>query len=161
MLVWLLTTFVWSEGLVYERQCFVAQGSFRLDVEEGSFTDSEILVMLGENGTGKTTFIRMLAGMLPPDDEERTEVPEFNVSYKPQKISPKFTSTVRRNSSVCRQAHCDHDLHLRVLQQSQIEISFVGGGYNGGHRSWVLDPSGFGFECQLLTLYFRLQQCIS
>ena len=70
------------------------QGSFRLDVEEGSFTDSEILVMLGENGTGKTTFIRMLAGMLPPDDEERTEVPEFNVSYKPQKISPKFTSTV-------------------------------------------------------------------
>jgi len=63
-------------------------------VEEGSFTDSEILVMLGENGTGKTTFIRMLAGMLPPDDEERTEVPEFNVSYKPQKISPKFTSTV-------------------------------------------------------------------
>jgi len=50
--------------------------------------------MLGENGTGKTTFIRMLAGMLPPDDEERTEVPEFNVSYKPQKISPKFTSTV-------------------------------------------------------------------
>ena len=70
------------------------QGSFRLDVEEGSFTDSEIMVMLGENGTGKTTFIRMLAGMLPPDDEERTEVPEFNVSYKPQKISPKFTSTV-------------------------------------------------------------------
>ena len=70
------------------------QGSFRLDVEEGSFTDSEILVMLGENGTGKTTFIRMLAGMLAPDDEERTEVPEFNVSYKPQKISPKFTSTV-------------------------------------------------------------------
>ena len=66
-------------------------------MEEGSFTDSEILVMLGENGTGKTTFIRMLAGMLPPDDEERTEVPEFNVSYKPQKISPKFTSTVSRD----------------------------------------------------------------
>ncbi len=66
-------------------------------MEEGSFTDSEILVMLGENGTGKTTFIRMLAGMLPPDDEERTEVPEFNVSYKPQKISPKFTSTVSQN----------------------------------------------------------------
>lgn len=77
--------------------------------------------MLGENGTGKTTFIRMLAGMLPPDDEERTEVPEFNVSYKPQKISPKFTSTVCRNSSFCRQAHCDLDFDLRALQQSQID----------------------------------------
>lgn len=37
------------------------QGGFTLHVEPGSFTDSEILVMLGENGTGKTTFIRMLA----------------------------------------------------------------------------------------------------
>ncbi|KAK9806748.1 hypothetical protein WJX72_001148 [[Myrmecia] bisecta] len=70
-------------------------GSFKLDVEEGEFTDSEIIVMLGENGTGKTTFIRMLAGMLAPDDEERTEIPEFRVSYKPQKISPKFPGTVR------------------------------------------------------------------
>ena len=33
-----------------------------MNVEAGSFTDSEIIVMLGENGTGKTTFIRMLAG---------------------------------------------------------------------------------------------------
>ena len=69
------------------------QGNFKRHVEEGNFTDSEIIVMLGENGTGKTTFIRMLAGMLKPDDET-LETPEFRVSYKPQKISPKFTSTV-------------------------------------------------------------------
>eukprot|EP00887_Chlorella_sp_A99_P003911 scaffold11.g3911.t1 len=71
------------------------QGSFKLHVEAGSFTDSEIIVMLGENGTGKTTFIRMLAGMLKPDDELEVELDEFAVSYKPQKISPKFPGTVR------------------------------------------------------------------
>ena len=38
--------------------------SFKLAVDSGNFSDSEIIVMLGQNGTGKTTFIRMLAGLL-------------------------------------------------------------------------------------------------
>ncbi|KAJ3263660.1 ATP-binding cassette sub- E member 1 [Chytriomyces hyalinus] len=69
-------------------------GQFHLTVREGGFTDSEIIVMLGENGTGKTTFIKMLAGILPPDDSSE-HVPELNVSYKPQTIAPKFPGTVR------------------------------------------------------------------
>ena len=71
------------------------QGSFRLDVDAGEFTDSEIIVMLGENGTGKTTLVRMLHGSLKPDEEGEVEIPEFRVSYKPQKISPKFPGSVR------------------------------------------------------------------
>lgn len=71
------------------------QGNFKLHVEAGEFTDSEIIVMLGENGTGKTTFIRMLAGMIKPDNELDVELDEFAVSYKPQKISPKFPGSVR------------------------------------------------------------------
>ncbi|KAG1077038.1 hypothetical protein G6F42_025114 [Rhizopus arrhizus] len=38
-------------------------GDFKLDVESGEFQDSEIIVMLGQNGTGKSTFIRLLAGL--------------------------------------------------------------------------------------------------
>jgi ATP-binding cassette subfamily E protein 1 len=68
-------------------------GSFTLAVRAGDFTDSEIIVLLGQNGTGKTTFIRMLAGLIKPDDPT-IEVPELNVSYKPQTISPKFEGTV-------------------------------------------------------------------
>lgn len=37
------------------------QGSFQLSVEAGEFTDSEILVMLGENGTGGLQRLRCLA----------------------------------------------------------------------------------------------------
>lgn len=69
-------------------------GDFELKVLGGEFTDSEIIVLLGENGTGKTTLIRMLAGNLEPDG--KADVPKLNISYKPQKISPKFTGTVRQ-----------------------------------------------------------------
>jgi ATP-binding cassette subfamily E protein 1 len=62
-------------------------GNFSLTCEAGSFSDSEIVVLLGENGTGKTTFVAMLAGFVTPDGE--TKVPELNISFKPQKISPK------------------------------------------------------------------------
>ena len=69
------------------------QGKFKLTIEPGQFTDSEIIVMLGENGTGKTTFIRMLAGVSAPDDGDA--LPKLNVSYKPQTINPKFEGSVR------------------------------------------------------------------
>merc|ERR1719282_1585392 len=67
---------------------------FQLTVDKGSFTDSEIIVMLGENGTGKTTFIKMMAGKLAPDDG--VQPPPLAISYKPQKIQPKSQGTVRQ-----------------------------------------------------------------
>jgi len=70
-------------------------GTFKINVTEGKFSDSEILVLLGENGTGKTTFIRMMAGKLEPDTGSG-EVPALNISFKPQKISPKHQGTTRQ-----------------------------------------------------------------
>ena len=67
-------------------------GGFKLTVESGTFTDSEIIVMLGENGTGKTTFVRLLAGDTPDIETDKITM---SVSLKPQAISPKFPGTVR------------------------------------------------------------------
>ncbi|KAH7102462.1 P-loop containing nucleoside triphosphate hydrolase protein [Auriculariales sp. MPI-PUGE-AT-0066] len=67
-------------------------GGFKLTVEAGEFTDSEIIVMLGENGTGKTTFVRLLAGDTPDAEVDKQS---WAVSLKPQTISPKFPGTVR------------------------------------------------------------------
>ncbi|CAZ80150.1 unnamed protein product [Tuber melanosporum] len=68
-------------------------GKFHLHVDKGEFTDSEIIVMMGENGTGKTTFCRMLAGVEAPDGSKK--IPKMSISMKPQKITPKFPGTVR------------------------------------------------------------------
>uniref|UniRef100_A0A8H7NA62 Translation initiation factor RLI1 n=1 Tax=Bionectria ochroleuca TaxID=29856 RepID=A0A8H7NA62_BIOOC len=69
-------------------------GNFRLRIDSGDFTDSEIIVMMGENGTGKTTFCRLLAGALKPDS--KASVPDMRISMKPQTITPKFEGTVRQ-----------------------------------------------------------------
>ena len=69
-------------------------GPFSLTVEGGAFNASEIIVMLGQNGTGKTTLIKMLAGAIKPDDQE-LEMPKLNISVKPQTIAPKFEGSVQ------------------------------------------------------------------
>lgn len=69
-------------------------GGFNLRIDAGDFTDSEIIVMMGENGTGKTTFCKLLAGALKPDGNQ--SLSGMKVSMKPQKITPKFEGTVRQ-----------------------------------------------------------------
>jgi ATP-binding cassette subfamily E protein 1 len=95
-------------------------GDFELNVQGGSFTDSEIIVLLGENGTGKTTLIRILAGNLAAEDG--VDVPQLNISYKPQKISPKFQGTVRQLlMSKIRDAVIHPQFNTDVLKPLHIE----------------------------------------
>ena len=67
--------------------------NFTLTILSGKISKSEIVVLLGENGTGKTTFIKILAGLIKPDEGELPNI-LVSVSYKPQKISPDFNGTV-------------------------------------------------------------------
>lgn len=96
-------------------------GDFELNVQKGNFTDSEIIVLLGENGTGKTTFIRMLAGSLKPE-ESSDEMPTLNISYKPQKISPKSKGTVRMLFyDKIREMFCHPHFQAEVVRPLDIE----------------------------------------
>ena len=69
--------------------------SFRLTVEEGYISKSEIIVLLGENGSGKTSFVKIIANILKPD-ENCVKLKKIAISYKPQKISPIFEGTVKK-----------------------------------------------------------------
>jgi len=107
---------------------------FELEVEAGDFSDSEIIVMLGENGTGKTTFIKMLAGISKPTDST-DELPRLNVSYKPQEISPKFQGTVRqmlhekiRNTYVYPQFISDVIKPLEIEKLYDQQVQHLSGG---------------------------------
>ena len=109
------------------------QGDFKLNVEAGSFNDSEIIVMMGENGTGKTTLCKLLAGAIAPD--EGSKAPELNVSMKPQKIAPKFTGTVRqlflkkiRSSFLHPQFNTDVVKPLKIEDIIDQEVQHLSGG---------------------------------
>jgi len=67
---------------------------FRLEVEAGEIREGEVIGILGPNGIGKTTFVRMLAGIEKPDSAESPVQGKLSVSYKPQYISSDYQGTV-------------------------------------------------------------------
>jgi ATP-binding cassette subfamily E protein 1 len=67
-------------------------GTFRLKTSAGVIHEGESVGVVGPNATGKTTFVRMLAGETKPD--RGAVEATADVSYKPQYISPDFGGTV-------------------------------------------------------------------
>jgi ATP-binding cassette subfamily E protein 1 len=69
-------------------------GDFTLSIEAGDARRGEVVGILGPNGIGKTTFMRLLAGIESPDGGASKLGHGFTLSYKPQYISAEYEGTV-------------------------------------------------------------------
>lgn len=119
-------------------------GDFKMEIQAGSFNNNEITVLLGENGTGKTTFIKLLAGKINPDND--VTVPELVVSYKPQIINPKFDGTVRDLLfSKVNDAMANSQFNLEIVRPLGIHNLF---------DKKVKELSGGELQCVAIVLCF-------
>jgi ATP-binding cassette subfamily E protein 1 len=66
---------------------------FRLVAAPGTIKRGEIIGILGANGIGKTTFVKILAGLEEPDCGEKFS--HLKIGYKPQYISAEYEGTVQ------------------------------------------------------------------
>jgi ATP-binding cassette subfamily E protein 1 len=78
--------------LVWEQLEKTYEG-FKLVAKPGEIKRGEIIGILGANGIGKTTFIKILAGIEKADDGN--EFGKLSVSYKPQYISADYEGSVQ------------------------------------------------------------------
>lgn len=128
-------------------------GDFSLEVHPGEIKIGEVIGVVGPNATGKTTFVKILAGVLKSDKGKVEE--EVKVSYKPQYIKPEFDGTVeellmltlkeRMNSGFFK-AEVMHPLNIRhILHKEVKELS-------GGEMQRLAIALCLGLEADLYLL---------
>jgi ATP-binding cassette subfamily E protein 1 len=82
-----------GETLLTWEQIEKTYEGFKLVANEGEIKRGEIIGILGPNGIGKTTFIKILAGIEKADGKQNFS--QLKVSYKPQYISAEYVGTVQ------------------------------------------------------------------
>ncbi|WP_456416380.1 ribosome biogenesis/translation initiation ATPase RLI [Methanocaldococcus sp.] len=95
-------------------------GSFKLEVSSGTIYKGEVIGILGPNGIGKTTFIKLLAGVIKPDEGDVIKESEIKVSYKPQYISPDYDGTVEDLLSSITNIHTSY-YKSEIINPLQLE----------------------------------------
>jgi len=101
--------------------------SFGFESSSGTVHKGEAVGIVGPNATGKTTFVKMLAGVIQPDEGKIKK--NIKVSYKPQYIKSESNSSVEmmlrmtlkgRFDSTFFQAEVAHPLQLKYLLNKQV-----------------------------------------
>jgi len=93
---------------------------FKLSAQPGEIRRGEIIGILGPNGIGKTTFIKILAGLEDVDDKKKLS--ELTVSYKPQYIAADYTGTVQELlMSVAKENYTSSYYKTEILEPLRVE----------------------------------------
>jgi len=101
--------------------------SFHLKTDAGIIRQGEVVGVVGPNATGKTTFVKMLAGEETPDTGQVNV--DVAISYKPQYIKADFGGTVRlffytyareQMESGFFRAEVEHPLNLKPLYDKEL-----------------------------------------
>ncbi|MFB6173340.1 MAG: ribosome biogenesis/translation initiation ATPase RLI [Halobacteriales archaeon] len=128
------------------------EGEFGLRVEGGTIREEEVLGVVGPNGIGKSTFAKLLAGRLEPD--EGAVDTELEVAYKPQyieidepmRVDAFLASITDEFGSSYWQTAIAGPLQLeRVMEQSLTDLS-------GGERQRVAIAAALSEDADLYVL---------
>jgi ATP-binding cassette subfamily E protein 1 len=94
---------------------------FKLVTEPGEIKRGEIIGILGPNGIGKTTFVKLLAGLEKADEEQK--LGELTVSYKPQYIAAEYEGTVQELLiSVAKENFASSWYKTEILQPLKVNV---------------------------------------
>jgi ATP-binding cassette, sub-family E, member 1 len=96
-------------------------GKFELKSEKGTLNKNEVVGILGENGIGKTSFVKILAGVIEADSGKISD--EIKVAYKPQYIdtdSEELVMNVIKDAIAKYEVQLIKPLALEGLFQKQI-----------------------------------------
>ncbi len=94
-------------------------GDFELNILSGKIQAKEIIGVLGENGTGKTTFAKILAGEIKPDSGSINK--KIVISYKPQYIDAKSDKTVSELLSSITKKFGTDAYKIEIIKPLQID----------------------------------------
>jgi len=94
---------------------------FKLVAHPGEIKKGEIIGILGPNGIGKTTFVKILVGIEEADDGRKFG--ELKVSYKPQYISAEYEGTVQELLlGVAKESFSSSWYKTEILQPLRIHL---------------------------------------
>jgi len=98
-------------------------GEFEFQAVPGEVKRGEVVGIFGPNGIGKTTFVKVLAGIEKADSGETSTQSELKVSYKPQYISRKYKGTVEELLKETAEKEFETSLYnSQILQPLKMQL---------------------------------------